>query len=88
MADEEEDPYGTLEDEEENELKLNFELQNVEMESRLLEITEYQRNMMRSINDNFNSYKSESEARYGQHASDNERILSQLAELTGAMLAG
>ena len=48
-----------------NELKLNFEIQNVKMESRLFEITEYQRDMMKAINENFNNYKFEIEARYG-----------------------
>ena len=69
---EEKDPNGSLQGEEGNnqlsstviELKLNFELQLFQMKSRLLAITEYQRDMFKMINGNFENYKSERESRY------------------------
>ena len=44
--------------------------------------------MLKSINEYFDNYRFESEVKYAHSAAGNDKILFQLAELTGAMLAG
>ena len=93
MENEDQDLNGSLEGEDEidalsstvNELKLNFELQSVQLEARLQIIQDGQRDMLKEISGNLEEYRAESKTGYDKLTFENERILIKLADLTSVL---